>query len=79
MSREVEKIRDELAYEAAKSDLESFCRLKRSEGGLYWYDTSEVLDGLEMDVARALVYLDSVNMVIRNPERPALVRVKDYQ
>lgn len=79
MTADIEKIRDALAYEAAKSDLECFCDPVLSEGKVEWYDTKDVDPDFEEPIARAIVYLTSLNMILRNPDRPALVRVKDAQ
>lgn len=75
----VMKLEQELAYSAARSDIESFCvGVGFGDGVLIWFDTSRVDEGCEHEVARAIRYLSAMNYLIRNPERPACVRVKDF-
>lgn len=63
----------EIADEAARSDIESFCAWSGPAPGR-WYDTSSAEDDLAAIVRRAVCYLELRGLVERHPEFSNLVR-----
>lgn len=73
-----ERLQRELAYSAARADIESFCLARSAHPHqTLWFDTSLSDEGCEMEVARAIRYLTAAGLLVRHSERPVLVRVKD--
>lgn len=64
----------ELAYSAARSDVECYCAAGGT--GNLWYDTTNVLDDDHDTVARAIRYLELRGLLERHMTQP-WVRVRD--
>lgn len=86
--RELQRLERQIAYQASRCDIETFCvgeQLPPGRGGasLTWYDTTRVMpapqhpDDLQFLTA-AVRYLDLRRLLIHHPDRPHLVRIKDW-
>jgi hypothetical protein len=86
--REVQRLEREIAYHAARSDIECYCVREqlppgRGAASLDWYDTTRVSpapqhpDDLQF-LTDAVRYLDLRRLLVRHPERSHLVRIRDW-
>ena len=79
---ELRQLEQEIAYHAARSDIECGCKGKRQprERVLWWYDTESAESGEEQEgVSMAGRYLELRGLLKRNPENPALVQPLDAE
>jgi hypothetical protein len=75
---ELHKLEQELAYSAARSDIECHCMARQHSGQHHgwWYDTTTVTgDDVEW-VEKAMRYLDLRKVLKRHPDNAALVRIE---
>jgi len=74
-------IEQQLAYSAARSDIEMCCMPDDTSVDLheYWWDI--IVGDVEDDetVTRAIEYLESRNLLEWHPDRPDLIRIKPEQ
>lgn len=73
---EVEQLEQELACQAAKMDLASFCTPCQQDGA-WWYNLERTVLADPSCVAKAVRYLELRQRLERNPLSPHLVRVVD--
>lgn len=76
---ELRSIERHLAYNCARSDIESNCAALGSGAAHAWFNTSNVLDDDHAFIAPALRYLELRGLLERDARDPALVRIKDEQ
>lgn len=73
----IQRLQLELAYSAARSDLEWYLREVSSVcGDGRWYDTASPDPDMVEDVDRALWYLSAHNLLERHVDRPSFVRIR---
>ncbi len=76
---DIRKLERELAYSAARSDIECICTSRTISGRYYgrWYQIHG-LEGNDAEfVANAVLYLESRKLLKRHPSAPDLVQVLD--
>lgn len=64
-----------LAYSAARSDIELYCRHKRRDEAGNWFDTAEVDEDGAEHVNLAVKYLSAIKLLRRHPDNPEWVNV----
>jgi len=77
---ELERLAHEIAYGAARSDIECYCEGQAEAGARlsWWYDTTSAESSEEQEwVVMAVRYLELRGLLKRNPENAALVRPMD--
>lgn len=72
----IDTLAHELAYGAARSDIECHCRQVSADPA--WYDTASASAEFREDwIDRALAYLDGRGLLLRHPSNSAWVAIKD--
>lgn len=76
---EKQKLERELAYSAARSDIECHCSIEQHSGRYYgrWHDISSADPSDAEWVAKAVRYLELIKRLKHHPENENLVRVRD--
>ena len=76
---DIKQLERELAYSAARSDIESICiaTAPNGMGATIWRDTRSLGWEDAEFVSSAITYLESRNLLRRHPEMVELVRVVD--
>lgn len=69
----------EIAYSAARSDIERHCESKHHSGRYYgrWYDATSMDAGVADLVSKSIRYLELRKLLKRHPEDKTLVRIID--
>lgn len=74
---DIAALEQELAYGAARADIECHCPVKQI-GGHLWYEVASLRDGSDEEdaewVARAMRYLELRGLIAKHPDRPGFVR-----
>ncbi len=76
---DIRQLEQELAYSAARSDIECHCVSEKHSGQHHgrWHDLSTAGNDEEEWVANAVRYLEARNLLKRHPVRNTLVKVLD--
>jgi hypothetical protein len=86
--REAAQLERRIAYNAARTDIESHCigeGIREGKTGpvFWWWDTARIAPAPECAediefLSDAVRYLDLRRLLVRHPDRPNLVRIKDW-
>ena len=80
LANEIAQLERDLAYGAARADIECHCRSQIIDG-VEWYDLNRPMEDddphEEQWIARAARYLTLRNLLTKHPDQPGLVRPLD--
>lgn len=76
---EITTLEQELAYEAARSNIEIMCNHRQRDTRGLWYDTDNdtILTNDTESIEKSVRYLEHKNLLERHPDNSRLVRILD--